>query len=314
MRFNQYIYLTFCILSGCSNKSANGPWLEQKTEMEKKRTEMGKKYEAELTRIKGEFDRLKDQDPKLCDHGKIITIQDADPHIRIQPRNIGKLRNPSRGESFYDRESFSPVRFYYHYASAASSDSTRNEKLALKVFKTVVGNAMEGFMSPIYTDLKFDGSESLPEICKLLNFVTEETDFMKPHLFGAQKMTTFWRDCIVGALRSIAKLHELGFVIFNISLKNNFNLTRDKNGKRTCILDSGGAIWTYSIYTEWMLRSNIEALMDEFGDTDLMESEDPKYIGWFNERAKQVRAESALLDKGVDVNLYKKWIKLFEEI
>lgn len=54
--------------------------------------------------------------------------------------------------------------------------------------------------------------------------------------------------------------------------------------------------------------------MDEFGDTDLMESEDPKYIGWFNERAKQVRAESALLDKGVDVNLYKKWIKLFEEI
>ena len=275
---------------------------------------MGKKYEAELTRIKGEFDRLKDKDPKLCDHGKIITIQDADPHIRIQPRNIGKLRNPSRGERFYNGEFISLFRFNYHYASAASSDTTRKKKLAEKVFKTVVGNAMEGFMTPIYTDLKFDGSESLPEICKLFNFVTQETNFMKPDLFGAHKITKFWSDCIVGTLRSIAKLHELGFILEQIYLQHYVKVTKNKKGKLTCILDTLDVIFPYSINEELMLRHNIEALMNAFDDRDLMRREDPKVIGWFNERAEQVRAESALLDKGVDVNLYKKWIKLFEEI
>ena len=255
--------------------------------------------------MKGEFERLKDQDPKLCNHKKIITIQDADPHIRIHPR-IGGRR--------YDGESSSSAPFDYHYVSDSSSDAARKRELAQKVFKTVVGNAMEGFITPIYTDLKFDGSESLPEICKLLNFVTQETNFMKPDLFGAHAVTKFWSDCIVGTLRSIAQLHELGFILEEIYLQHNVKVTKNKKGKLTCILDTLGDIFPYSINEELMLRHNIEALMDAFDDRDLMRREDPKVIGWFNERAEQVRAESALLDKGVDVNLYKKWIKLFEEI
>lgn len=81
-----------------------------------------------------------------------------------------------------------------------------------KTFKSVAGNAIDGFMTHIHIDLEFEGAKELPPVCRTFNLMPSRLQYgnsveiVSFFLGDILARIRVWKDCMKYALRSKAKL------------------------------------------------------------------------------------------------------------
>lgn len=188
MKFLQYLYVCVRVLSGCNdeNPTSSGSALNSGGGQSVRRganntnpktietdpvleTDMAKKFKAEYRRLVDEAENLKEEDVSVCDHGEPITINDAGSKCAVPSKYLSW---PSLGGTLYE-SSPSPSRrtYLYFFANRSHSKAFRDHLLEWKAFKTVTGDAMDGLILAIHTDIALEGDRTLPPVCRTFNLV-----------------------------------------------------------------------------------------------------------------------------------------------